>query len=478
MNRFMIVLTNRRNIIISLLAIFFIIGSAFIIADLNFPKVAETKDSAAKTVLTPQNENYQLKDILSSIVPAGNSVLYENNRNIEEKYDISDESNNYSDIIKKGKDVPYIFVYSNDDYLRPIYSSTWKQTYYQGWLYLPRKIVSARHCLFTYTGGAGKIFDIEGELGFYPNISIDNQNYVNFMVYNIDLQNVYQSGNKLVITGIPVKKGVHVISIKIDDINAEADGSEFVSVHLCTPAGYEIDYQDVHFSKFSNKEIDENFSDNDEELNQSYVQDSVKNTEKTADPEEIKSENLQLNQELLHYVSDASNPIYFQHSGSYQTANALNKSIDLEEALKYSKKIDYKLLYNNEKYVSPVFHPMWKENYDKEWCYIPRKMYLNMKKLFVLPSDKDVAGDLCGELGFFEKYKYPEKNHTGLLINRFSVSAVSVYEDNVLIEGIPSRNGIQIISIPEKNLTEYPEYAVRLVTKDQCELDVDVIKHQ
>jgi len=466
MNRFLVVITNRQKLSICLIAILFIILSAFFIAKLDFPKAIETDNSKVKAVLSPENENKQLKDILSSIIPSGDNILFENsNRGIGDS-DISIDliNTSLSEILKKGKNLSYIFAYSDEEYLRPIYSNTWKQAYYQGWLYLPRKIISARHSLFTYMGGAGKIFDIEGDLGFYPNISIDNQNYINFLIYNFDLQNVIQLQNQIVISGTPVKKGVQIISIKVDDISIHTNEEEQISVFLCTPTGYEIDYQNVKFTKVpdGNEDfgtVEETFSDSINEKN------------------DVNKQNILLKKELTHYISDSSKSIFFQYNGGYTTSNVLNTNIDLDDAVKFSNDIKYNVLFNNQKYISPVFHPQWKEHYDREWCYIPRKMYINMKKLFVLPSDKDVAYDLCGELGFFEEYPSLSTNQVGLLVNNFSVAKVSSFEDNILVTGIPSRTGMQVVSIEKTNLTEYKEYAVRLVTKDLCELDIDVIKN-
>ncbi|MHB8064037.1 MAG: hypothetical protein ACYDG2_15650 [Ruminiclostridium sp.] len=466
MNRFIVVITNRRKLSICLIAILFIILSAFFISKLNFSKAIETDSSEVKNVLSPENENEQLKDILSSIIPSGNNILFENsNRDVGDSY-ISNELTNVapSDILKKGKNLSYIFVYSNEEYLRPIYSNTWKQAYYQGWLYLPRKIISARHSLFTYMGGAGKIFDIEGELGFYPNISIDTQNYINFLIYNFDLQNVIQLENQIVVSGTPTKKGVQIISIKTDDISIRTNEAKQIMVHLCTPTGLEIDYQNVKLAKIPDGK--EDFGTVEETF-----------FETVNDISDVNKQNIQLRKELIHYISDSSKPIFFQYNGSYQTSNVLNTNIDLNDAIKLSYDIKYNILYNNEKYISPVFHPQWKEHSDREWCYIPRKMYINMKKLFVLPSDEEVSNDLCGELGFFEEYPSIKKNQVGLLINNFTVSNVSLFEDNILVSGTPSRTGIQVVSIEKTNLTNYKEYAVRLVTKDLCELDIDVIKN-
>jgi len=466
MNRFILVITDRQKLSICLVAILFIFLSAFFISKLDFPKAIKVDNSKVKTVLSPENENKQLKDILSSIVPSGNTVLFENNnRGVGDSHISTDYTNvSPSDILKNGKNLAYIFIYSNEEYLRPIYSNTWKQAYYQGWLYLPKKIISARHSLFAYTGGSGNIFNIEGELGFYPNIPIDNQNYINLLIYNFDLHNVSQLENQIVISGTPVKKGVQVISIKIEDVSILTNEVEQILVHLCTPTGFEIDYQDVKLTKIPDgKEdfgtVEETFSESASDIN------------------DVNKQNILLKQELTHYISDSSKSIFFQYNGGYQISNVLNTNIDLDDATKCSYNIKYNILYNNQKYIRPVFHPKWKEHYDREWCYIPRKMYINMKKLFVLPSYKDVAYDLYGELGFFEEYPSIKNDYVGLLINNFSVSNISLFEDNVLVAGTPTRTGIQVVSIEKTNLKKYNEYAVRLVTKDLCELDIDVIKN-
>lgn len=462
----LIIITNRQKLIICFAALVFIILSAFIIANLDFPKVVETKSSDVNIALSPEIENHQLKDILSSILPADNKILFENdNRGISTSVNksLKPENDTPSAVISKGKNLAFRFVYNDEDYLRPIYSNTWKQSYYQGWLYLPRKVVSSRHNLFTYVGGVGKMFDIEGELGFYPNITIDNQNYINFLVYNFDLENIVQLGSQIVLTGTPMKKGVQIISVKAEDIAVQTVGNKQLSISLSTPKGFEIDYQNVLFSESSNQI--EDFGP----VEESYVE-----RDSAAD---VAMQNSFLKQELAHFISDSSKPIYFQHNGSYKTSNVLNVNIDLSDALVNSLKVKYSLVYDNSKYTAPVYHPQWKENYDRDWCYIPRKMYLNMKNLFVIPSDKEIAKDLYGELGFFEKYPAIDGNHTGLLINNFKVKNVSTYEDNLLIQGIPARTGLQIISISKKSLAAYKEYAARLVTSDSCEIDVDVIKN-
>lgn len=469
MNHFILLITSKKKLSLCLLLIFFIIFSAFFITKLDYPhhnNALKVDNAEAKSVLSPENENKQLKGILSSIVPSEDILLYENNsRNISDLY-ISNvlPAITPKEVLDKGKTLAYIFTYTNEEYLRPIYSDTWKQAYYQGWLYLPRKIISARHTLFVYTGNSSNIFNLDGELGFYRSIALDEQNYINILIYNFDLQKVVQHGNQIAISGMPTKKGVQIISIKINDVAIQKDESEQLTIHLCTPTGLEIDYQNISFPKVPNGQDD--FGSVDETF--SNINSVAGN---------INEENAHLKQELTHYISDSTSPIYFQYNGGYQTSNVLNINIDLENAINYASKIDFNILYNNEKYTRPIYHPEWKKHSDRDWCYIPRKMYINMKKLFVFSSDEYLSFDLCAELGFFEEYPKISDDQVGLLVYNFNVSKVSLFENNILLTGTPSRAGIQIVNIAKNTLKRHKDYAVRLVTTDFCEIDIDVIKN-
>ena len=464
--KFTFIITSRKKLSLCIFLIFFIVLAAFFISNLNYPHATEDLevDNSTKSVISPENENRQLKGILSSILPSESKLLFESNsREISDIYISSAlPAITPQEVLEKGKTLSYIFTYTNEEYLRPIYSDTWKQAYYQGWLYLPRKIISARHNLFIYSGNSNDIFNLEGELGFYPSLSIDDQNHLNIMIYNFDLEKVVQLGNQLVLSGMPTKKGVQLISIKIKDIAIQNEAQQ-LSIQLSTPTGLELDYQTINFPQIPNGTDD--FG---------AVEETFLNT---SNVNNIADENASLKQELKHYISDSSNPIYFQYNGGYQTSTILSEIIDLENAINCSSPINFNILYDNKKYINPIYRPEWKKHSDKDWCYIPRKMYLNMKKLFVLSSDKDVAFDLCAELGFFEEYPPIDKNQVGLLINNFSVSKAQLFEDNILLSGSPSRTGIQIVCLDKDNLKKHKEYAVRLVTKDLCELDVDVIKN-
>ncbi len=466
----LVIITNKQKLIICLAALLFIIISAVIIAQLDFPKAVKTEAPVIENVMSPENENQHLKDILSSILPADNTILYENlSRDVEKnKLPVKAFEKTVADVISRGKTLSYLFVYSDEEYLRPIYTNLWKQSFYQGWLYLPRKVIAARHSLFTYTGGAGKVFDIEGQLGFYPNISLDNQNYFNFLIYNFDLENVLQLGNDIAITGKPTKKGVQIISVKLEEVSALINETGNITVHLCTPKGFEIDYQNILFSKDSNRIAD--FGP----VQESYTESSYNETDLSS--LEITQQNTILKKELSYFVSDSSKPIYFQPNVTYQTVNTLSGSPDLEVALNNAKEIKFSTLYNNKKYISPVYHPKWKSHHDRDWCYIPRKMYLNMKRVYVLPNDKEVSVDLLGELGFFEKFDEVPKEQTGIAVSNFKIKKASIYEDSILLIGTPTRAGMEIVGIDIKNLNGHEEFAVRLITPDACEIDSDILK--
>jgi hypothetical protein len=239
-----------------------------------------------------------------------------------------------------------------------------------------------------------------------------------------------------------------------------------VSIHLCTPSGYEIDCQNVNldYALQDTAKASDPFEKNYSEVSKDI-----------SDVSDVNEQNSILRNELLHYISNSSIPIFFQYNGGYQTSDLLTSNLDMDDALNCKANIKYSILYNSENYNRPIFHPLWKKYKDREWCYIPRKMYINMKKLFVLPSDTAVRNDLFGELGFFEEYPSIKSDQTGLLIYNFLVSNISIFDNNILVEGTPSRTGLQLVSIPKVKLTDYKQYAVRLVTKDLCELDIDIL---
>ena len=432
------------------------------------PTKASVLSQSVISTLSPELENQRLKDLLSNIIPNSNNILFEDGmRNVGNPNSSDTASVSTLEALKNGKQLNFNIIYSNEDYLRPIYDVSWKDAYFRGWLYLPKKIISSRHTLFTYVGGASNIFDIEGELGFYPNISIDNINKINFLVYNFDVNKITLLNQQVVLSGMTRKRGVELITLNIDDIPPTPENSKLL-VQLCTPNGYEIDYQNVEYSKLAQQPEDYGLAiDSPTEVIPA----------KESQPVDLKKENELLSQELTHYISNSSKPLYFQFNGSFQTSNILNSTIDLEDALKNALPIDYDIIYNNKTYKTPVFHPEWREHYDRDWCYIPRKMYINMKRVFVLPEDADVAYDLCGELGFFQSYPKIEKDKIAILVNNFNVTKVETYEDNVLMQGTPSRTGMQVVVIPKSKLIKGTEYAVRLVTSDECEIDVDVIKN-
>lgn len=470
MVKFIIVKTKKRILLIcAALLLVSLISTLIIVQAGNKPqKKGSVVSQSTISALSPELENQRLKDLLSNIIPNSNSILFEDSmRNVVVPNTDNDNSNSAVDVLKSGKQLNFNIIYSNEDYLRPIYDVSWKDAYFRGWLYLPKKIISSRHTLFTYVGGASNIFDIEGELGFEPNISIDNINKINLLVYNFDVNKVTLLNQQLVLSGITRKRGVEIISINIDDITSATENSKLL-VQLCTPKGYEIDYQNVEYSQLVHQPEDEG-----------SIKDSSADVVSTQEskPIDIEKENQLLSQELTHYISSSLKTLYFQFNGSYQTSNILNSTIDLEEAQKNTIPIDYDIIYNNKTYKTPIFHPLWRENYDKDWCYIPRKMYINMKRVFVLPEDADVAYDLCGELGFFQSYPKIEKDKIAILVNNFIVNKVDTYEDNVLIQGIPSRTGMQVVVIPKSKLLSNTEYTVRLVTDDENEIDIDVIKN-
>jgi hypothetical protein len=354
MNRF-IMITNRQKLIILVLSIIFIIISAVCISVLDFSKAVKLNGYQPENAVTTATENNNLKKILASIIPSDSKALYEDSfRNAKStKTGKSNQLKQPLQVQAADKPLPYSVLYSDEDYLRPIYSNIWKQSYFRGWLYLPRKIIYARHTLFAYTGSAEDILDIEGELGFSQNISIDTENCIDLLIYNFDLQEAVQHENGIVLSGIPVKKGIQLLSIRKKDLNISDENFGDITVQLCTPAGYEIDYQNISLAKKS-------------DTIQDYGPDGESVWTTAQKSMDINRQNVLLKQELSHYISDSPRNVYFQYSGSYQTSDVLDTNVDLEEAASLSEALSYSILYSNTKYISPVYHPSWKKYYERE----------------------------------------------------------------------------------------------------------------
>lgn len=98
-----------------------------------------------------------------------------------------------------------------------------------------------------------------------------------------------------------------------------------------------------------------------------------------------------------------------------------------------------------------------------------------MHSLFSLPSNSSEQLELLGKLGFFETYTPIHKDRVGILIYNFNVQKVIKYNNQIVISGIPSRTGAEIISIDTSPLVNKKGYLVQLVTLDDNEVDYDIL---
>ena len=92
------------------------------------------------------------------------------------------------DAVKNGTDIAFQILHDDTGYRRVIYSPDWKDAYFRGWLYLPNKIIQARHSLFIYSTGASANYDLAGELAFEQGVPMDNHRNINFLVFDFKVQ--------------------------------------------------------------------------------------------------------------------------------------------------------------------------------------------------------------------------------------------------------------------------------------------------
>lgn len=420
-------------------------------------------DNEAEELL---NENQRLKDTLASILQSEQKVLYEDEYRNNKYYEADFKIYPLDEVIEKGNKLEFKVTYNDLEYLRPIYNPGWRTTYYRGWTYLPTKIIEARHNLYIYSIGASMNYDILGSLGFEEGISVDAHNNINFLIYKFNVNEVILLDNQITLVGTPTRSGVQIVSVAVNDIlPQDIDFKKFL-FQLSTEGGYEVDYfYDSYVRTEYKKKID-----------RERTEDALSyNWSDNEDIKELKRENRLLKEELSKYIPLSEEVINEDMCRRLPINNAIDTLPSPKDMEIKGTSISYKIHYDNLNYKRPIYHPIWKKNYEKGWAYIPDKICLNLHQLFILPEDEDKGSDLLGRIGFFQQYDGISKGRYGLLIFNFNINSIALYNGEILVIGTPNRTGAQIVSI-DKNLVTDKDALVRLITPDMQELDFDILK--
>lgn len=459
MKVFIIILTKKFLTLMGLLLIFL---SLFIFAFGTHTKISPIFNNNS------DENNQQIKNLLNSLMCQEKEIIYEDdNRTVHKNLDYLPPSPlptfELNKVLNEGVEIKFRILSDEPLYLRPVYDPDWKLTYYRGWLDLPFKNMEARHKMFAFSLGLSMNYDIFGSLGYNPSVSVNAHKNINFLIYGFNVENVKLLENQVALIGEPKQSGAQIISIIQNDLLAEGVDTKDFIFQLSTRKGYEVDFLRENIIRY-------------EYLMQKIKEHTVgafNPLHESKDLEQLIQENNSLQQELSYFIPLKDEIIYQQNCDS---AIVKNKIDNLQSIITQGKKIPFNFNYRNPLYKRPLYDPLWKANYKRNWCYIPTQIEYNLHRILIIPKNHDNQKDFFGKLGFQEKFQPIKPQEYGLMVYNFNVSDIKLYKNQLLLIGTPSRTGAQILSISKNSIADYGEYIVKLTTPDNSEIDCNILK--
>ncbi len=453
------------------LIIALVLSVVFTIAVIAYPGSVPAYDRTEEDEMAGlEKENARLYQILKSIAPPGNQFIYEDQYrnhflNVQGHTPPSFKTFSSQEVLDKGRNIKFNILSERPYYLRPLYDPSWKGAYFRGWLNLSDKNIEARHRLFIFPFGGSSNFDFTGSLGVDAGVSVNYHKNTNFLIYGFSVKSVKCYENQVVLLGEPLRAGLQIVSVVQDDLLSDGINTKDILFQLCTPQGYEIDfiYGNVIRYEYLKKQIEEN---------------SVKPVSSGIDGytafERLLNENLSLKKELSYFIP-LEDKVITQEKCRPIPPNFPLEAPDIQTVKAKSKDTAFQLNYRNSVYKRPVYDPQWLKSYRRRWCFIPGQVCRSQHKLFLVPVDPGEQSDFFGILSFHESFKPIRTNEYGFLVYNFHVSTAAVYNNQLLLTGIPSRTGAEIIAI-SRSLLQAQTYLVRLVTPDNQEVDYVLIQ--
>lgn len=449
--------------------IFLLIFPCIIIYSLYFYKpnclqVSNMKDDSNVTQI--KRENKLLRGALESIFPHEQKVMYEKPYRPYVNKAPSFQTFALTEVLKKGKSIDFNVIFDNPKYMRPMYVSNWRDTYYRGWLYLPNKISDAHHKLFIFPFGGSSIYDFTGEQGL-TDTNVDYHRNLNFLIYNFDINYIKLYENQVALIGEPKRTGAQVISVVQDDLLFKDVNTKDFTFQLTTPKGYESDFIYGNAIKYDylKKRIEEH-----------TVKGTFSNTNEAMSLQQLQKENLLLTKELSNFIP-LEDDIFITRQ-SCRNASSIpipNQKHAIQIIKELGKSLDFNIIYQNPQFMRPIYDPIWKENYQDGWAYIPRKICENMHLLFMIPTDIKIHTAFFNNLAFHEKCPPINENKTGFLIFNFTPQRIIQLNNQIIIIGIPQRTGLNVITLNRNNLINNSNYIIQLITPDDLEIDYEIL---
>lgn len=154
-------------------------------------------------------------------------------------------------IMQKNKVIPFTTILNNPEWERPVYLPYWNPSVAGGrWSNSHSRMHFALHRVFASYTTAGIYYDFAHDIGIWDEMltvpfpkSKKPFDIMMIVVMQAEVKQVYAEGNQIVIKAVPKRTGLHIFTIKMDDVpSIKVTKAEPNLIQLVTENGHEIDY--------------------------------------------------------------------------------------------------------------------------------------------------------------------------------------------------------------------------------------------
>lgn len=156
-----------------------------------------------------------------------------------------------------------------------------------------------------------------------------------------------------------------------------------------------------------------------------------------------------------------------------------SKMVSVGEVIKKGKEIPLQFAYNNPEWKRQAYKKYWHSSYGR-WSYVPYRIHYAMHRIFASYPTASVFYDFTHELGIWEEsdaFKIPSKapyENIVLVVMQTKVEKIKTLGNQVVVVGKPAADGLQVLLVPNKDLTPFnPKESImfQLVTPEGDEID-------
>ncbi|HEX9060372.1 MAG TPA: hypothetical protein VF941_09345 [Clostridia bacterium] len=197
-------------------------------------------------------------------------------------------------------------------------------------------------------------------------------------------------------------------------------------------------------------------------------------------PLELEKENSRLNKLISSITPEEQKDFFEDERRNMITTNTQVPSSPLPvsplgKVISHGTDIKFRVLYDDTKYLRPLYDPSWKDTYYRSWLFLPHKNLEARHNIFAYSLGASANYDIFGSLGFDPNVPLDNHHNINFLVYGFEVQGIKAYENQVALIGEPKQAGAQIISIVQNDLlpegVNTKDFVFQLSTPKGYEID-------